>query len=168
MPLCCARAVLAHPTSHATAVLELRPRVPMFLPLCKRPCSSASRCPQGSMEPYAWPNTQQYQSSPSDGQPLQSHTSRAKLHKPCSRNRCQGQRCCCCCRQGRRHRRRPLLPKSSLHHGSETFHTEVIMTFFAVQNKPSNTLRAAATDARSDGCKNRTSTRGSLSTKAPK
>jgi hypothetical protein len=50
---CCARAVLAHPTSHATAVLELRPRVPMFLPLCERPCSSASRCPQGSMEPYA-------------------------------------------------------------------------------------------------------------------
>ena len=110
---CCARAVLAHPTSHATAVLELRPRVPMFLPLCERPCSSASRCPQGSMEPYAWPNTQQYQSSPSDGQPLQSHTSRAKLHKPCSRNRCQGQCCCCCCRQGRRHRRRPLLPKHS-------------------------------------------------------
>jgi hypothetical protein len=70
---CCARAVLAHPTSHATAVPELRPRVPMFLPLCERPCSSASRCPQGSMEPYAWPNTQQYQSSPSDGQPLQSH-----------------------------------------------------------------------------------------------
>jgi len=32
-------------------------RIRCFL-LCERPCSSASRCPQGSMEPYAWPNTQ--------------------------------------------------------------------------------------------------------------
>ena len=58
---------------HCCARADAKGEDPMFLPLCERPCSSASRCPQGSMEPYAWPNTQQYQSSPSDGQPLQSH-----------------------------------------------------------------------------------------------
>ena len=48
----------AYPTSHATAVPKLRPRIRFFL-LCERPWSSASRCPQGSMVLCAWPDTQQ-------------------------------------------------------------------------------------------------------------
>ena len=64
----------------------------------------------------------------------------------------------------------PATPYSSTNRlgGLDTFQTEVMSTRVAVQNKPSNTLRASTTDARSDGCKNRTATRGSLSTSAPK
>ena len=64
----------------------------------------------------------------------------------------------------------PATPYSSINRleGLNTFQTEVMSTRVAVQNRPSNTLRASATDARSDGCKNRTATRGSLSTSAPK
>jgi hypothetical protein len=68
----------------------------------------------------------------------------------------------------------PLRPRSRAVYSSssvgglDTCHTEVMSTRVAVQNRPSNTLRASAADARSDGCNNRTSTRGSLSTSAPR
>ena len=156
----------AYPTSHATAVPKLRPRIRFFL-LCERPWSSASRCPQGSMVLCAWPHTQQNTNH---------HRHMASPCKATSQAKLQAKRPPPPPRPPPLPPRPPAPPPAtaakacqhSLHHGVETFHTEVIMTFFAVQNKPSNTLRAAVTDVRSDGSRNRTETRGSLSTKAPK
>ena len=58
--------------------------------------------------------------------------------------------------------------RRSLCQGFSSSQTDVMATRFAVQNKPLKTARAAWTLARSDGWRKRMSTRGSLSTSAPK
>ena len=61
----------SHQPCHCCARAEAKGEDPMFLPLCEQPCSSASRCPQGSMEPYAWPHT--HWNTNHHRQSLQSH-----------------------------------------------------------------------------------------------